>query len=187
MSNHFRQVIEYSDGFSADLMSDLMNSLMDAMTRHLPTPPLPSRERGGGEAEGAPRAQLGGGRGSGRALFRALLSSSLLCGALSHPACADSALTTLSRHHMAAPWVRFTSEGEALQAFAKQPVEDGGAAVLKVSTLTKAPAWLVRDLFSSENAEVISQWNAFTGDVQHLRDRVQYQAYKMPWPFLTRE
>jgi len=117
-----------------------------------------------------------------------LLTLLLIAGARAEEeSCSHTQLTTLSREHKSAPWVRFTDESDPLQAWAKQPTEDSSVAVLKVTVLSSAPLRLVTDLFTSQDPEIISRWNAYTGDVVQLGGHTQVQTYKLPWPFLQRE
>ena len=128
----------------------------------------------------------------------------VLLGTLTAAAADDSLLKSLPSEYARAPWRSFYKAQKELVASSKEvtSVASGSAdaggegegaaspkAVVKVVARAKLPVRALLDTFESEDEAIISEWNPYAGEVQHL-DRaahVMLQIYSMPWPFASRE
>lgn len=108
-----------------------------------------------------------------------------------------NSLLKLPSHYVSAKWSKFVEErkshDESLIAMVKAPKRDGkskekmGPAVVKVLARTRLPVRALVDTFQSKDEEVLAEWNKFAGDVTHIKDNVQLQTYRLPWPFMPRD
>lgn len=103
----------------------------------------------------------------------------------------SSLLTNLPLEYAAVKWRTLQSE-KSFHVFTKelagtQENGDSRPAVVKVLARARLPVRALLDTFLSEDAQVVSQWNPFAGEVMHLDKAVQLQTYSLPWPFSARE
>ena len=105
-----------------------------------------------------------------------------------------SLLQHLPSEYVSVPWNTFQSE-HSFRAFTKElkPADEGDPptasrpAVVKVLARARLPVRALLDTFLSEDAQVVSEWNPFAGEVFHIDKAIQLQTYRLPWPFASRE